>query len=316
MGRYLMALTAVLWVAAVAAQSPAQPPKPAPAPPTPEPPTAAQEQHAPATGYAGSDTCVVCHESQTLHGTPHGRVVDARTPMARQGCETCHGPGQAHVDGGGDPNLILRIRQMPPEQASATCTTCHNRGDHGLWDGSPHQSRRLSCVTCHSVHAPKSETGQLVKATAMQVCGQCHRDKVAKVDRSGHMPVREGKMTCATCHNPHGSQNVRLLRAGLSSAEACAACHADKRGPFLFEHAPLRESCATCHDPHGSPNERMLVRKQPFLCQSCHSHIRHPGTLYDNRVVNSSNRIFSRSCVTCHSQVHGSNHPSGHFFLR
>jgi DmsE family decaheme c-type cytochrome len=150
----------------------------------------------------------------------------------------------------------------------------------------------------------------------MQVCADCHRDKVAKVDRSGHMPLREGKMTCATCHNPHGSANVRLLRAGLSSAEACTSCHADKRGPYLFEHAPVRESCATCHDPHGSANDRMLVQKSPFLCQRCHSHTRHPGTLYDNRALGSSNRIYARACVTCHSQVHGSNHPSGHFFLR
>jgi predicted CXXCH cytochrome family protein len=78
----------------------------------------------------------------------------------------------------------------------------------------------------------------------------------------------------------------------------------------------VRENCATCHDPHGSPNERMLVQKQPFMCQRCHSHIRHPGTLYDGRVIASSNRIYARSCVTCHSMVHGSNHPSGHFFLR
>jgi len=232
-----------------------------------------------------------------------------------------------------------------------------------MWEGSSHQARNLTCTTCHSVHAPKSESAQLVKATPMQLCADCHRDKVAKVDRSGHMPVREGKMTCATCHNPHGSANVRLLRAGFSVAEACTSCHADKRGPFLFEHAPVRENCATCHnphgsanvrllragfsvaescttchadkrgpflfehapvrencatchDPHGSANERMLVQKQPFMCQRCHSHQRHPATLYDNRVVGTSNRIFARSCVTCHSQVHGTNHPSGHFLLR
>lgn len=267
-------------------------------------------------GYVGSETCVTCHQDRDVQGTAHGRTIDARTPMAREGCESCHGPGQAHADAGGDPEKIASFREMRPHEASAACTACHNRSEHAMWDGSPHQLRNLTCTTCHSVHTPRSAEAQLVRATPMQVCADCHRDKVAKVDRSGHMPVREGKMTCATCHNPHGSANVRLLRAGFSSAEACTSCHADKRGPMLFEHAPVRESCATCHDPHGSPNERMLVQKQPFLCQRCHSHVRHPGTLYDNRVVRSSNRIFARSCVTCHSQVHGSNHPSGHFFLR
>jgi DmsE family decaheme c-type cytochrome len=320
MHRLVLAAIAALWVAAFTLSAPhaqqAGPPASTTQPPAPVTPPPEVTQPAQGAGYVGADTCLTCHDDRAVHGTAHGRVIDSRTPMAQLGCESCHGPGKAHVDAGGDPELMRAFREMKPDDASATCTTCHNRRDHAMWDGSTHQARNLSCTTCHSVHAPKSEQGQLVKATAMQVCADCHRDKVAKVNRSGHMPVREGKMTCATCHNPHGSANVRLLRAGFSSAEACVSCHADKRGPYLYEHAPVRESCATCHDPHGSPNERMLVQKNPMLCQRCHSHTRHPGTLYDNRVIASSNRIFARACVTCHSQVHGSNHPSGHFFLR
>jgi DmsE family decaheme c-type cytochrome len=167
------------------------------------------------------------------------------------------------------------------------------------------------------VHRPKSDKAQLKQATVVQQCSSCHRDKVAKLDRSGHMPVREGKMTCTSCHNVHGSTNVRLLRVGMTVSESCTSCHQEKRGPFLFEHAGVSgESCATCHDPHGSSNDRMLVAKLPFLCQRCHNHTRHPSTIYDNKVTQSSNRLFSRSCVTCHSQIHGSNHPSGATFLR
>jgi DmsE family decaheme c-type cytochrome len=316
MHRVILPLAALLWAAIFAtyglAVSPAVKAAPLAAEAPASPPQSAQPAGA---GYAGTDTCVTCHSDQTVHG-PHARSINARTPMAQLGCEACHGPGKAHADAGGDPDLMRAFRELSPDEASATCTTCHNRSEHAMWDGSAHQARQLSCTTCHSVHAPKSEEAQLVKATAIQICADCHRDKVAKVDRSGHMPVREGKMTCSTCHNPHGSANVRLLRAGFSIAESCTSCHADKRGPYLFEHAPVRENCASCHDPHGSPNERMLVHKQPFMCQRCHSHTRHPGTLYDNRVVRSSNRLFARSCVTCHAQVHGSNHPSGHFFLR
>jgi DmsE family decaheme c-type cytochrome len=314
----MLAVAATLWAAMFVTQGLAVSPPPSI--------TASQTAQQPATppadatqpagaGYAGTDTCVTCHTDQAVHGA-HARSINTRTPMAQLGCEACHGPGKAHADAGGDPELMRAFREMSPDEASSTCTTCHNRREHAMWDGSSHQARQLSCMTCHSVHSPKSEDAQLVKATAIQICADCHRDKVAKVDRSGHMPVREGKMTCSTCHNPHGSANVRLLRAGFSVAESCTTCHADKRGPYLFEHAPVRENCATCHDPHGSPNERMLVQKQPFMCQRCHSHVRHPGTLYDNRVIGTSNRIYARSCVTCHSMVHGSNHPSGHFFLR
>jgi DmsE family decaheme c-type cytochrome len=212
---------------------------------------------------------------------------------------------------------VTVFSRLPAADVNATCATCHNRGDHVLWEGSPHESRDLSCTSCHSVHDYKSATSQLKAETQTAVCASCHRDKVAKLDRSGHMPVREGKMECSSCHNPHGATNVRLLRAGNSINESCSSCHSEKRGPFLFEHAGVSgDSCATCHDPHGSNNDRMLVAKLPFLCQRCHNHTRHPSTIYDGKVVQSSNRLFSRSCVTCHSAIHGSNHPAGSTFLR
>ena len=266
-------------------------------------------------GYVGADTCLGCHEDKKSLGE-HGRAANPRTPMAGQGCETCHGPGQAHVDGGGDTALIRNPAKLTPSEVSATCTTCHNRGEQEFWQGSQHDRRNLTCTTCHSVHNWNSLEKQLKASSVLQTCGACHRDKVAKLDRSSHMPVREGKIECSTCHNPHGSQNVRLLRVGNTVNEACTNCHAEKRGPFLWDHAPVRENCATCHDPHGSANERSLVAKLPFLCQRCHSHTRHPSTIYDNTQVLSSSRLYNRGCVNCHSNIHGSNHPSGHTFTR
>lgn len=271
-----------------------------------------------AGGFVGADTCLTCHEDkgESLSGTPHARAFDPRTPAASQSCESCHGPGQAHVDGGGDKGKITAFTTMAPREASAICTTCHNRAEHAEWDGSAHDSRNLSCVTCHSVHTPKSADAQLTKATQIETCGQCHRDKLAKLNRSAHMPVREGKLECSSCHNPHGSTNVRLLRVGTTVNESCVGCHSEKRGPYLWEHGAVRENCTTCHDPHGSTNDRMLVAKMPMLCQRCHVTTRHPPTVYEGSVVKTSNRLYGRSCVNCHSNIHGSNHPSGNAFLR
>ena len=211
-------------------------------------------------------------------------------------------------------------KNMSPDDVSARAPRAITAGEHAFWEGSQHDSRKLTCTTCHSVHDYKSETKQLKEKTQAAVCASCHRDKLAKLDRSGHMPVREGKLECTTCHNVHGTTNVRLLRKGDSIGETCTSCHADKRGPFLWEHAPSRDGCVTCHDPHGSSNERMLVAKPPILCQRCHVATRHPSTIYDAAVVgagaNPSIRIFARSCVTCHSAIHGSNHPSGERFIR
>lgn len=299
------------------AQNPPQAPPKTPAPAPKTPPQAA----APTAAYVGEATCLTCHDEkkQGYFGSPHHRAEDARTPAAKQGCESCHGPGGNHVT---DPvaNPVKRFSKLPPAEVNATCTTCHKSGEHALWSGSQHENRGLSCVNCHSVHTPASEQKHLKAETQPKLCVNCHRDKVAKLDRSGHMPVREGKMTCSTCHNVHGTTNVKLLRKGDSVAELCTSCHADKRGPYLWEHAPSRDGCTTCHDPHGTSNERMLVAKPPILCQRCHVSTRHPSTIYDAALVgagaNPSARVYGRSCVTCHSAIHGSNHPSGQRFIR
>jgi len=275
---------------------------------------------APASGYAGTAACLDCHDqAKTLKGTPHAEANNPRSPEANHGCESCHGPGQAHIadDAKGH---IRKFSAISASEASETCLSCHNRGEHAGWEGSAHDRRNLTCTTCHSVHSFKSTEHQLVKSTETALCATCHRLQVTKTERAvAHMPVREGKMNCTSCHNPHGSiSNVKLLKVGSSVAEACMSCHTEMRGPMLYEHGPVKENCATCHDPHGSSNDRMLVVRMPMLCQRCHIATRHPSNIYDNNAitVNKSNRMFGRSCVNCHSNIHGSNHPSGQFFMR
>ena len=322
--RVTLALFTLAWAAAVvvsAAGRPAQATRPA-ARAQAAGGGAAAPNAPQSAGFIGDDTCVACHESEgkSLGASLHGNARNVRTPSAKvnQACETCHGPGREHAESG-DAAKIVNPSKLSPQRASETCATCHDRSGHALWSGSQHDTRNVGCVTCHSVHSPKGPT-QLKTASQLPLCASCHRDKVAKLDRSGHMPIREGKMQCSTCHNPHGATNVKLLRRGDSIAEVCTSCHADKRGPYLWEHAPSRDGCTTCHDPHGSSNERMLVSKPPILCQRCHVGTRHPSTIYDAGLIGAgatpSIRIYARSCVTCHSAIHGSNHPSGQRFIR
>jgi DmsE family decaheme c-type cytochrome len=308
-----------LWVVAVATV-------PAETTPAAATVTSGAQASAQANGYVGEETCLTCHEDKkAINGTPHGMSGDAKTPAATHGCESCHGPGQAHVDGGGDKTKIRRFETLTPSEASAVCTTCHNRGDHLMWDSSAHESRGVACTTCHSVHSFKSAQAQLKKATISETCATCHRDKVMKTRRSAHMPVSNdpnrpaSHMECTTCHNPHGSANEKMLRTGTSVNDLCTSCHTEKRGPYLWEHAAVVDSCTNCHDPHGSSFQRMLVTQEPMLCQRCHVTTRHPPTVYDNYVRQNStgaNRIVGRSCVVCHQNIHGSNAASGEFFLR
>jgi DmsE family decaheme c-type cytochrome len=285
----------------------------------PKPPTNAQSAPQSQPTYVGDATCIGCHDAEgsSLKRTAHGKPENPRGPAALHGCETCHGPGSAHVEDPSKPGSIKRFAQMGPRDVSDTCLTCHSRGAHVNWKGSMHDERNLSCITCHSVHNFTSDTAQLKMATVIETCATCHKTEVTKQQRVGHMPVREGKMTCSSCHNPHGSTNVRMLRVGNWVNEMCVSCHAEKRGPFLWDHAPVREGCNTCHDPHGSNNDRMLVAKLPMLCQRCHIGTKHPSTIYDaNQLASHSSRLIGRSCVNCHQQIHGSNSPAGNAFLR
>ncbi len=237
-----------------ATQQPAAQP-PAAQPPTAQPPST--PAHPPA-GYAGSDACVLCHGDQekSIAHSRHGQTKDPRSPAATLGCESCHGPGQAHIDDDAKGH-IKKFSALKPAEINETCLTCHNRGNHAAWEGSTHEARNLACTTCHSVHKPVSFEHQLVKPTETQLCATCHRQQVVKTERAvAHMPVREGKLSCSSCHNPHGSiSNVKNLKVGSSVNELCTSCHAEMRGPMLWEHA------AGPRELHDVPRSARLVER-------------------------------------------------------
>jgi DmsE family decaheme c-type cytochrome len=276
---------------------------------------AKETQAVQSSAYAGSEACATCHDDKTkqILSTPHGK--EGFAMRSDKGCETCHGPGQAHIDGGGDKSKIRSFASLKGDEASMVCLQCHENGNRANWKSSVHQQRNLACTTCHSIHSAKSEVALLKTSDVTETCSNCHAELKAQIQRTSHHPIREGLMTCASCHNPHGTLTPKLVKAN-SVNELCYTCHTEKRGPFLWEHPPVRENCLNCHAPHGSNHEKLLVQNRPWLCQSCHLDTRHPGTLYDGSNLLTSNREFARSCSNCHLAIHGSNHPSGEFFLR
>jgi DmsE family decaheme c-type cytochrome len=197
------------------------------------------------------------------------------------------------------------------------------------WSGSQHQTHDLACSTCHKVHATADPV--LSKATQPEVCESCHKTQRAQLNRISAHPVKSGEMTCSDCHNPHGSTGPTLLTKNTIN-ETCYTCHAEKRGPFLWEHAPVVDNCSNCHTPHGSTNAPLLKQRVPFLCQDCHTGDHGAGinsganlVLGDVTTVNGmlppANRspraqTNARACLNCHVLVHGSNHPAGTKFQR
>jgi DmsE family decaheme c-type cytochrome len=313
------------WIITEAEETPVQKEAPATqtAPTVTEKPTPAAVETIAKPEYVGAEACLACHEKQKdVHSNAHAQFFMKKKNIPfEKSCETCHGPGSLHAEAAGDQTnpgfaTIKQFAKLTNKDVSATCLQCHQDTQRMHWTGGVHESKGLSCITCHKVHEPKSRQSLLAQATGPEVCFTCHRDVKGQMRRSAHMPLVDGKMSCNDCHNPHDSGMPKQLLDNQVT-NLCYRCHSDKRGPFLWEHAPVRESCLNCHHPHGSHHDKMLVETSPLLCQRCHNASRHPSTLYDNASVNTSNnRILAHGCVNCHSNIHGSNHPSGKYLFR
>lgn len=271
----------------------------------------------------GAETCLACHDESgevpvmDIFKTPHAVPGDARTPFAKHQCESCHGPGADHAK-------RLRFNQERPpipafgdsalwsgEKQNGICLDCHRRNQRMHWDGGPHQRQGVACVGCHQVHV--SEDPVTVSRHEAKVCADCHRNVQVQSHQMSSHPIRFGDMACSDCHQPHDSLNPAILKEPTLN-DSCYSCHADKRGPFLWEHAPVPDDCTNCHSPHGSNHPALLKQRPPLLCQSCHSRAGHPSisrTSNDLPGGRASPFLIGGSCVNCHSKVHGSNHPSG-----
>jgi DmsE family decaheme c-type cytochrome len=276
--------------------------------------------------YVGQKNCETCHQQEATNWahTIHAKIFNLHPRYGAEGqnCEACHGPGSDHIQNPADQTTIISFSsksKTPVAQQNVQCLSCHKGGQRIFWHDSIHESNNLACSDCHNPMTNFGSRGLTARESINETCFQCHKLQHAEFLKRSHMPLPEGKITCVDCHNPHGSTTPPLLKAD-SVNELCYTCHADKRGPFLFEHAPVRENCLNCHSPHGSNFENLLTTPRPVLCQQCHSQEGHPAQLLTAgnlpRGAMPDPRLISTSCSTCHVNIHGSNDPSGPRFER
>lgn len=288
--------------------------------------TAARQAAQPSSGqtpassqYVGAETCKTCHEDEfnAIQTTPHwSSTLKFKGGIEAHSCETCHGPGSEHVEGGGNKSKIFVFEGASPEAISQRCLACHAKGkEHANFLRSAHFTSNLSCITCHSPHHAK-EKQKLLLAKQPQLCYSCHTEVKADFNKPFRHRVNEGLVQCTDCHNVHGSYLGRSLRATPEQDAVCFKCHRNIQGPWVFEHVPVKtEGCAACHQAHGSINPRLLrVNQVNILCLECHTVTTTPNTRAgeSNSPGTPAGPVHNQAakfqaCTICHTFIHGSN---------
>lgn len=268
-----------------------------------------------------SRTCADCHAEvyRSFLTNTHARLGSHEYRGTLGGCEACHGPAEAHLSSG-DPSDMHSFASARPEQNNARCVACHDRQSLAGWRFGAHARNGLACGECHTIHKGNGKP----PANQPKLCGTCHSDIRARMNFPSRHPVREGKMGCTSCHNPHGGGEVDSLLTTERRNDLCLGCHTRYQGPFIFEHSPVAEDCLICHDPHGTAANNLLKQNEPFLCLQCHTSHFHLPRVPDTGTVTLASghtvtnrwgskgfiKAFGTKCTQCHVRVHGSDLPS------
>lgn len=284
-----------------------------------EPANKAQAPAAAKKEYVGSETCAGCHDEIRSNFTKNAHAIletNKRRGWEGKACESCHGPGSVHAESTSADD-ILSPKNMTPAAVDQMCLACHKNQQTQVGRiQSGHARNSVACTSCHNVHKTGEEASarQFRRASGVnQNCRQCHMDVWASFQKPHRHPLPEGAMSCTGCHNPHASFINRSMRLASGQQPGCFQCHSDKRGPFVFEHAPARnEPCTICHEAHGSANPRMMTRHEVgILCLECHSNIQSPPQATTAGGIAIATHDLRqprwRNCTACHQKVHGSN---------
>ncbi len=283
----------------------------------------------PGAELVGSSKCAECHapEAGFYQATRHHRPFF--TGAVGRGCESCHGPGSKHVQTA-DKNDIVNskdLRKASPQQRSERCLSCHaaNVRPTTGWFFSQHANSEVSCWDCHqeALHHlaadgkplpgrrflpdSKEQLTNLFAANRNEYCFRCHESQRMEFALPFRHRLERDKMACVDCHDPHGEswrQQVTTHSVENQSDALCFRCHAEQRGPFVWQHQAMEEGCTKCHKPHGSVNRRLLNVSGNALCLQCHFERQFPNIGQSNHAFRLGR--FSR-CLDCHIRPHGSN---------
>ncbi len=271
----------------------------------------------------GNELCLTCHgdkeasaEQLTLHN-----------PVRRDLCITCHDPHSSANE------FLLRKPVGGTDTENNLCLTCHENITAQLTKANLHMAVEFGCATCHETHKsePADTNEGVYHLTAAQpdLCLTCHDSSEESFSTAhGGQPVESA--ACTMCHNPHGSDNAKLLNNFVHAAfemgcetchdtpaegtvilqegagkDLCLMCHSDVGEAIEgvgYGHLPLEldDGCITCHNPHATTSPKLLKAGPVDTCLSCHTDLDEARAAKKNL----HRPVFEAGCAVCH-KPHG-----------
>jgi hypothetical protein len=257
--------------------------------------------------YQADAGCLKCHV--TGFGGPGGFAAGTDKDLLMVGCESCHGPGDKHIDAAkrfvlADPGEEAKIEKEMKETihrkpSDAVCIACHvaqAHGKHPAYEGQPTKAATghpaVPCTPALTI-AYSSRTDGPISSQAshytVKTCGGCHYDQYLHWQTETHadlfamVPAKyQSDPSCVLCHQSAGFAVTTIAakndphHAGIGLA--CESCH----GPAL-EHVRFNKQFIS--SPPLGPKLEQEARnsigkgKSATACVDCHvshSHKEHP----------------------------------------
>lgn len=192
-----------------------------------------------------SNRCLECHASRfESKGPPRNRFEPSSMQLGIS-CQTCHGPGSAHVEAveaGAEQLAIVNPAKLPPARRMDLCSLCHGgRGQSLTPPGSYVPGDDLSR---HLRLAPPPPLGEELDPHGSQLQGLMRSPCFQKSEA----------LSCNACHDGHAQE-----RQLASYARSCLSCHGSigqspsHRGPEAMSR------CVDCHMP-SLPTNKIILR--------------------------------------------------------
>jgi predicted CXXCH cytochrome family protein len=245
--------------------------------------------------------CAGCHTTGLdLGWDAAAKSYDTRFVELAIGCESCHGPGQAHVAARGGKGNILCPSSMTSEQQLDTCGKCHSRGSAGPKEGAP------AGLPAKLAYPYNMLPGTDLDDAYVQITPATHAKDFWKdgsslnhhqqlTDYRGALMRMHGGAKaphCTTCHDPHDAD---ALKASIDDNRMCVDCHKDLAAP-----ADLAAHTGHGGDPLKNPGARCVECHMPRIVSHAGSQKLRSHTFWNPDPRKSRETETPDACLLCH----------------